>query len=178
MELRIAFSIGLGIALLSCTSALAEDAVHPLKIKTGMWISTIVTHRTGSPSKPIAARTPEEVQRRAREAAQTKPVELPPQTRVVRNCVTKDDLTKSFGGYAEERSCKRTVLGSTAKSQEFHIECLNQNIVSSGTVTMEAPDPEHVNGKVNMTMQPHGQLKTLDMTITAKWVSEACQSRK
>lgn len=176
MKLKMELGIALGYAFLGCAAAGAADTVHPLNIKTGQWENTIITKRSTPPPQitpeSAARMTPE--QRAAMQKQLSTNNAMGTSSRVTKSCLTKEDLTKSFGGFAEERSCKRSIVTSTSKSQEFHIECLNKGLVSSGTVKMEAADPEHVKGSVTMSMTVQGQVKTLEMTISAKWLGAAC----
>ena len=167
----------LGVGLLGCAAAGAADKVQPLNIKLGQWESTVRTVKTGPPPmspETLAKMTP---QQRAT-AERTMKAMMRPQPHIARRCVTQEDLAKSFGGYAEDSSCKRTIVTSTSSQQEFNIECTNHGILSTGTVHMDAIDPEHVNGKVNMSMDQGGQHRTVEMTINAKWVGAACPEKQ
>ncbi len=167
----------LGIGVLGCAAVWAADNVRPLNIKLGQWESRITTVKTGPPPvspEALAKMAPEQ---RA-QAEQIAKRMMAPQTRTAKNCLTTADLNKSFGGYAENASCQRTLVNSTPSQQEFKIECTNQGILTIGTVHFDVIDPAHVNGTIKMTMDHNGEHRTMTMTIAAQWLGEACPEIK
>jgi hypothetical protein len=171
------FGILLGVGLLSCAAVGAVDKVQPLNVKPGLWESAITTVRTGPPPTSAEALAKMAPDQRARAEQMMKMMQAP-QKRTVSQCVTREDLARSFGGYAENPSCKRTVVSSTASQQEFRIECTNKGILSTGTVSMQAIDFEHVSGAIKMTMNYENHLRTMTMTINARWLGAACSTAK
>ncbi|MGO9240831.1 MAG: DUF3617 domain-containing protein [Bryobacteraceae bacterium] len=169
--MKIGILVGIGV--LGCGAAWAADNVRPLNIKLGQWESRITTTKTGPP--PMSPAAPEKLTPEQRtKAEQVVKSMMAPQTRTAKNCLTRADLHNSFGGFAENASCQRTVVSSTPSQQEFKIECTNKGILTTGTVHFDAIDPEHVSGRINMTMDHNGEHRTMNMTILGRWLGEAC----
>ena len=94
-----------------------------------------------------------------------------PTTSTRQSCRTDRDLRP----FTDDRnkSCKQTVVTSTSTKQEMKMECDMPN-KGSGTVTVAAKDPEHVNGLVVMHVGNNGHNMDMKITITAKWISSSC----
>ena len=167
----------LGIGVLGCAAVWAADNVRPLNIKLGQWESRITTVKTGPPPMSPEALEKMAPEQRAK-AEQIAKSMTAPQTRTAKNCLARADLNRSFGGFAENPSCQRTLVTSTPSQQEFKIECTNKGILTTGTVHFDAIDPEHVSGKIKMTMDHNGEHRTMNMTIAAHWLGEACPVMK
>ena len=163
----------LAVLILAAGASRAAD-VTPLNLKPGLWETTTVSERSGMPAMPaippdkLAAMPPDV---RARLEAQMKGMSSPTTT-TKQSCRTDKDL-RPFTDDAN-KSCKTTIVTSTSTKQEAKMECSMPGNTGTGTVTVEAKDPEHVNGLVLMHMGANGHNMDMKVTITAKWLSMSC----
>ncbi len=147
----------------------AADNATPLDLKPGLWETTTVSERSGMPSIPAdkLAALPPEQRARIEAMAGGKPT-----TSTRQSCRTEKDL-KPFTD-DNNKSCKQTIVTSTSTKQEIKMECDMPGNKGTGTVTVEAKDPEHVNGLVLMHVGANGRNMDMKITITAKWISSSC----
>jgi hypothetical protein len=151
----------------------ADDAIHRLDVRPGMWESTMTVQMTGTPPIPaevLARMTPEqkammEARMKARESQNAKP-------NVTRHCITREDLDKPLNFGETKGACKRAVVTSSGTKQEIHLECEMSGVTSTGTVKIEAVDAEHVKVLSHIT----AGTMIVDANGSGKWVSEACDS--
>jgi len=163
------------LAALTLAAGVSRAAdLTPLNLKPGLWESTSVSERSGMPgmaaipADKLAAMPPEA---RARIEAQMKAMSSPTTT-TKQSCRTEKDL-RLFTDDGN-KSCKQTVVTSTSTKQEIKMECNMTGNSGAGTVTVEAKDPEHVNGLVIMHMGSNGRNMDMKVTINAKWLSSSC----
>jgi hypothetical protein len=156
------------LAVLTLAAGLSRAAdVTPLNLKPGLWETTSVSERSGMPAIPadkLAAMPPEA---RARIQAMSAPTSTTKQS-----CRTDKDL-RPFADTGN-KSCTQTIVTSTSTKQEVRMECNMPGNSGTGTVTIEAKDPEHVNGLVIMHMGANGRNMDMKVTINAKWLSSSC----
>jgi hypothetical protein len=76
----------------------------------------------------------------------------------------------------EHGSCQRTVVSGSSSKQEIRMECGNAGIKASGTIRIEAIDPEHVKFSVQVTSGDGSHSMKINTTGTSKWLSAACSS--
>jgi hypothetical protein len=174
MHSTIGIKVLLSAGLAVCAAAWAADDVTPLNVKPGYWETTRTTARSGQlpvPPELLAKMTPEQ-RARIEERMKASAAEGP-QTRVTKNCLTKETLAKAFG-LSDNPSCKRTIVTSSPSRQEFQLECTSAQTTSSGTVQVEAPDSEHANGKTKMSVTRGGQTMTMESTFSSKWLGAEC----
>jgi hypothetical protein len=158
-------------------AAWAADAVTPLAIRPGSWEGTLTTQRSGSPSIPpelLARISPEqqatlEAQIKARESQG-------PQTTARKQCIAKEDLQKPLTFGDDRASCRRTVVNASSTKQEYRIECTNAGIKATGTVRVEAIDPEHIKFTSLITSGDGSHTMKINTTGTGKWVGAECGS--
>jgi len=161
------------ICVLLAGAAWAADAPPPLDIRPGMWEGTTTTETTGTPAIPpeiLAKMTPE--QKAMLEAR----MKAGPKTTVRKHCITKEELNKGLMFGDDHGSCQRTVVSGASRKQEIRIECGNAGIKSSGTIHVEAIDPEHVKFSVQVTSGDGSHSMKINTTGTSKWVSAPCTS--
>ncbi len=156
----------LAVLILAAGVSRAAD-VTPLNLKPGLWETTSVSERSGMPTLPpdkLASMPPEA---RARIQAMSAP-----STTTRQSCRTDKDLRP----FTDDRnkSCTQTVVTSSSTKQELKMECNMTGNTGTGTVTIEAKDPEHVNGLVQMHIGNNGRNMDMKVTITAKWISSSC----
>jgi len=133
----------------------------------------MIMQTSGSPPIPaelLAKMTPE--QKAMLEAR----MKAGPKTTITKRCVTKEDLNKALNFGEVKGSCQRTVVNASSSKQEFHFECNNAGIKSSGTIRVEAADPEHVKVSSQFTSGDGAHAMNINATGTGKWVSDACPS--
>jgi hypothetical protein len=166
---RICFS--LTSAILCAVSCTAQTT--PLNVKTGEWESTIASDASGQlpiPQDMLDKMTPE--QRAKMEALMKARGMQGPRTTVTKNCVKKEDLDKPFGN--ENKSCKQTIVTSSATKQEIHMECDMGGGKQVGTLKFEAVDSSTVKGSMQMTASNGGRTMNINSTFSAKWLGPAC----
>jgi hypothetical protein len=163
-----------GLVLLA-GAAWAADAVPPLDVRPGMWESTMTTKMSGAPPIPpelLAKMTPE--QKAALEARMKTRESQSPKTTVGKQCLTKEELKKPLKFGDENGSCQRTVVNASSSKQEIRIQCSNAGIKASGTIRIEAIDPEHMKFSSQMTSGDGSRAMSVDVTGVGKWLSAAC----
>lgn len=166
----------LGFALLA-GAACAANTPPPLDIRPGMWEGTTTTETTGTPAIPpelLARMTPE--QKAMLEARMKAGTSQGPKTNVTKHCITKEELSKGLTFGDDHGSCQRTVVNGSSSKQEIRIECANSGIKASGTIHIEAIDPEHVKFSVQVTSGDGAHTMKINTTGTSKWVSAPCTS--
>jgi uncharacterized protein DUF3617 len=165
---RIAFPLA---SALFCAGICAGQS--PLNVKPGEWESTISNDTSGQlpvPQEMIDKMSPEQ---RARMEAMMKARGLgAPRTMVNKHCVKKEDLDKPFGN--NDKSCKRTIVTSSATKQEIHMECEMGGGKQVGTLTFEAVDSSTIKGSMQMTASNGGRTMNVNSTFSSKWLGPAC----
>jgi len=160
------------------TAVQAAENPTPLDVRPGYWETTLTITRSGPPPLPaelLARMSPEQrkaIEDRLKSGAQT------PMTRTIQTCITKEDLAKALTTLETNTACKRTVLASSAKSQDYKVDCANQLMSTTGTGHLEVIDAEHFTNKMKSTITASGQSSTSETTSTSKWISEACPTKK
>jgi hypothetical protein len=165
---RIAFPLA---SALFCAGICAAQT--PLNVKTGEWESTMTNETSGQmpiPQEMIDKMTPE--QRAKMEAMMKARGMQGPRTTVTKHCVKKEDLDKPFGN--ENKSCKPTIVSSSATKQEIHMECEMGGGKQVGTLKFEAVDSSTVKGSMQMTASNGGRTMNVNSTFSAKWLGSAC----
>lgn len=172
-------NVSLGIAFLFCGAACAADNVQPLDVKLGLWESTTTMEHSGAPPIPaevLARLTPEQrakIEERAKASAQQGP-----KTTTRKSCVKKEDLDKALAFGNDEKNCHRTVVASSSRKLEFHMECGAGTMKSNGTVNIEAISSEHVKGTVQMTMGDGTRSMKMNTAFESKWLGPVCEGTK
>lgn len=165
---RIAFPLA---SALFCAATLAAQT--PLNVKPGEWESTLTNETTGQlpiPQEMIDKMSPE--QRAKMEAMMKARGMQGARTTVTKSCVKKEDLDKPFGH--ENKSCKQSIVTSSATKQEIHMECEMGGGKQVGTLTFEAVDSSTVKGSMQMTASNGGRTMNMNSTFSAKWLGPAC----
>jgi hypothetical protein len=169
MITRIAFPLA---ATLFCAAACVAQNT-PLSVKTGEWESTMTSETSGQlpiPQEMIDKMTPE--QRAKMEAMMKARGMQGPRTTVTKSCVKQEDLDKPFG--RENKSCKQSIVTSSATQQEIHMECDMGGGKQVGTLKFEAVDSSTVKGSMQMTASNAGRTMNINSTFSAKWLGPAC----
>lgn len=153
-------------------AAWAADA-PPLDVKPGMWEGTTTYETSGAPPIPaeiLAKMTPE--QKAMLEAR----MKQGPKTTVDKHCMTKEDLSKGLSYGDDHGSCQHTVVNGSSTKQEIRMECNNAGVKGSGTIRVEAMDPEHMKFSLQMTSGDGTHAMKINATGTRKWLGAGCTS--
>ena len=165
----------LGFVLLAGAAG-AADAPPPLDVRPGMWEATTTSETTGVPPIPpeiLARMTPEQ---KAMLEARMKQGVSPGKTTVRKHCITKEEINKGLTFGDDHGSCQRTVVSGSSSKQEIRIECSNSGIKATGTIRIEAIDPEHVKFSVQVTSGDGAHSMKINTAGNSKWVSAPCTS--
>ncbi len=157
------------LAPLACRAA---DDLTPLNVKIGLWEQTVGMQSPGlsSMSADMLAKVPPE-QRAQVEAAMKGAM-----NHTVKSCFTADSLKRAqaFQG-TPDSACKRTIIRSSSRSLDFHMECSTSKSKSAGEAHFESPNPETMRGEINTTTTtPQGRTIVSKTTISSKWLSADC----
>jgi hypothetical protein len=168
--------LSLAITLLLPLACLAADDLKPLDIKPGLWETTITTQAKGIPPAPpemMARLTPE--QRSRAEAAAKARGGVGQQTRLIKSCMTADDLQKPFALSEDAHAvCKRTVISSSGTKTDVHFECTKGQVRSTGDIHVEALSPESTKGSSQYSSQDPAHKLDAKVTFTGRWLGADC----
>jgi hypothetical protein len=173
--------LSLVAAILAGTTVWAADPV-PMDVKTGQWETTINSQTNGLPQLSTANIPPEQLAKmppemRAKiEAALKKAGE--PKTTVNKGCITKAQLTTLNLDNDKNPSCKRTLVSSSRTRQEIHLDCELGGAKQTGTVVVEAVNPESMKFSVQVNSAGNGPQFNLNTNGTSKWLGPVCTETK
>jgi hypothetical protein len=159
--------------LLPALTLYAADPV-PLKVKTGLWETTITTDLSGllGPSAEALAKLPPEQRARAEEVLKGA---RGPRTVTAQSCLTESSLKEAFReATAANRSCKNTLTTSTPTLQELKLDCSNQGTAATGTLRIQAIDAENVKGSLQFDTTGTGRGAAAS-TFTSRWLGASCE---
>jgi len=165
------------VLVLLAGAASAADAPAPLDVRPGMWEGTTTTETTGAPPIPpeiLAKMTPE--QQAMLQARMKTGTSQGPKTTVTKRCITKEQVNKGLTFGDEHGSCQRTVVSGSSSKQEIRLECGNGGMKATGTIRIEAIDPEHVKFSVQVTSGDGSHSMKINSTGNSKWLSAPCTS--
>jgi hypothetical protein len=172
------------VASLACTAGLtalvqAADLTKP-DIKPGLWEVTTLPKMSGEmpiPEEQLAKMTPEQ---RARLEAAVKGMANGSTPRVYKECMTPEKIARGFemDRGADEASCKRKVVSSSANELTLHDECDTPKRKSVTDVHFEIKAGTQMSGKINVVVTSSGKTMTVDSTVQGKWLSANCGTVK
>jgi hypothetical protein len=166
----------LAITLLLPLACFAADDFTPLDVKPGLWETTVSTQAKGIPPAPpdvMARLTPE--QRAQAEAAAKARGGVGQQTRLIKACLTADDLKKPFTLNDDAHAaCQRTVISSSAKNEDVHFECIKGQVRSIGDIHVEAVSPESTKGSSQYKSGDGTRATDAKVTFTGRWIGADC----
>ena len=172
----------LTVTLGAMSTALWAAGITPLKVKPGLW-ETSMTNTTsgqmGLPPEAAGKLTPE--QRAKIEAAMAAQGAGGPRSSTHTNCVTEEDLNKDpfqDKNQMKDFKCDETVVQSTGSSLELHEVCSQQSSEFDAHVTLQALDSEHVKGAVQADITMGGRTMHQDMNFTSKRIAATCPADK
>jgi hypothetical protein len=170
------------VAGLACTAAVtallhAAELVHP-NIKPGLWEITTNPKLSGEmpiPDDQLAKMTPE--QRARLEAAMKANSDKP---RIYKECMTPEKIARGFAmdHGADEASCKRNVVASSANELTLHDVCDTPRRKTVTDVHFEIKSGTRMTGKINVVLTSSGKTMTVDSSVQGKWLDGSCGSVK
>ena len=173
------------IAGLAALCLLAADKIQPISAKLGLWEVTSTQQMQGmptagasAPSIPPDALAKMPPEQRARVEAMIKQRSGQPTTRTTQTCVTQEKLNNI--PFAEQReSCTRTIVTSTSKMFELHMECADKNgMNTTADAKYEVIGDSTMKGTAKSKTLRNGQTMTMNIDLSGKWVSADCGTVK
>lgn len=166
----------IGTVVLCGTAAWAAE----FDVRPGLWDMTTTTQMSGLPPIPNFDQIPAE--QRARIEAAMKNV-TGPHTNTTKTCVTKEGIEKAIAQASSNsrNKCDPKIVSMTASKVVMHIECTpdaKNAAKTSGDMTLERQDPEHVTGTGTMKSTGSGHTMDIKWTMTGKFVSAECGNVK
>jgi hypothetical protein len=94
--------------------------------------------------------------------------------------MTPEKIAKGFEMErgADEASCKRNVISSTASELTLHDECDHTTRKTVSDVHFEFKGGTQINGKLHIVTTASGKSMTVDSTVVGKYVTASCGSVK
>ncbi len=173
------------VASLACTATVtvlvqAAQLTKP-NIKPGLWEVTTNPKMSGEmpiPEEQLAKMTPE--QRARLEAAMKAGMGNGNKPRVYKECMTPEKIARGFemDRGADEASCKRNIVSSSATELTLHDECNNPKRKSVTDVHFEIKGGTQMTGKIDVVITSSGKTMTVDSTVQGKWLSASCGAVK
>ena len=153
--------------------------VVPLNIKPGLWETTINSNVDGGlpiPAGMLERLSPEQRTRfeermKANSAAHTR-------TTTHTKCVTREDIEKQKLDFVSSKECTPTVITSTSTAAKGTLSCESDEMKSTATFSVEAPDQEHLKGSSHGSIAGNGQTMKIDSAFTSKWLGSSCGNVK
>ena len=172
----------LPLVLASVAVTMQVGAAEPKpNIKPGLWEVTINPQVSGEipiPEEQLAKMSPEQ---RARLQAMLKSNAARSATpRAYKECMTPEKIARGFDmdRGAEEASCKRKVISSSANEVTMHDECTKPDRKSVSDVHFEIKGGTQMNGKINVVVTASGKTMTVNSTMQGKWLAANCGTVK
>jgi Protein of unknown function (DUF3617) len=158
----------------------AADLVKP-NIEPGLWEVATNPQVSGEmpiPAEQLAKMTPE--QRARLEAAVKASLAKTTKPKVYKECMTQEKIARGFDmdRNADQPSCKRKVVSSTANELTLHDECSRADGKSTSDVHFEIKGGTRMSGKINFVMSSGGKTMTVNSTVQGKWLGADCGSVK
>jgi len=175
MQLKIVSQIVLCAA--AVTLVHAAQYTKP-NIKPGLWEVSVTPRMSGEmpiPEEQLAKMTPEQ---RAKIEAAIKGAGSKPH--VYKECMTPEKIAKGFemDRGADEASCKRTIISSTASELTLHDECNDPKRKSLSDVHFEVKGGTQMTGKIHIVVTSSGKSMTVDSSLQGKYLSASCGAVK
>ena len=176
MNLKIVSRIAL-CAVAVTTLVHAADYTKP-NIKPGLWEVTVTPKMSGEmpiPDDQLAKMTPDQ---RAKVDAMVKGAGSKPH--VYKDCMTPEKIAKGFQMErgADEQSCKRNIISSTASELTLHDECDHTNRKTVSDVHFTFKGGTQLDGKLHIVTTASGKSMIVDSTVVGKFVNASCGAVK
>jgi hypothetical protein len=166
-----------------CPLGLRAQEIKPIDIKPGLWENTTTSQISGLAMPKMPQLTPEQLakmppQARAQMEAMSKGGA--PQTRTMKACITREQLNKPMFD-SGDKSCTYKLVSSSSSSQTIHVECTPGNTKTTGDLTLDRVDSEHLKGEMLMkttgdssTAGSVGQNMTIKVSFSNRFLSADC----
>lgn len=170
--MRYSAILSLGLLALNIGVVNAE----PLNVKPGLWetTTTIEKKRARQPTN-LDQLTPEQrVKVDAMLAQQVKR-----ETHTVTACLSEAKIRsgEAFTGNTHRGACDHEITTQTASELVASVQCHGANQLT-GSVTMQAHNPESMTGTVDMTYGPADRLQVLTHSeISSRWIQTDCSQK-
>ena len=162
------------LLLLSWIGCHAAEKIQPLKVKVGLWQTTMTGRTSGAlpvPPDVMARLTPEQ---RAKVEEQIRSSAGEAQTSTYKNCLNEGDLEKGPNFGQADKECTQVVVNSSSRKMEMRFECKGTEMNMSGNVTVEALSPESLKGLVHSSFSSDGHTADTTATFTSHWIGSKC----
>jgi hypothetical protein len=172
-------AILLSLMIVAPLTGNAQD-IKPIDIKTGLWETTSTSEMTGMPATQmpqipadkLAQLSPEQ-QARIQSAMKGRGG---PQTSTIKSCFTQEQLNKGLN-LQNDNSCTYKVTSSSGSRQEIHTECTRGQMKTTGDLTLDRIDSEHVKGTMVMKglgSTPQTNNVNMKVSFETKFISSNC----
>lgn len=167
---------GVILASIALAGAITAADAEPLDIKPGSWRMTVRGEMHGMPPIPeeqLQKMTPQ--QRAAIENMMAESAK--PHTREITQCITQEDLNKSEDLFNSEQpgmTCNNKLSKHSKTSMTGTIDCSKGGTHATGGFSYVAKDPEHITGKVSMTISNGKNTMTTTGTMDGHWLGPKC----
>jgi hypothetical protein len=162
------------VAALALT-ALSVGAAAPerLNVKLGLWEITSIVRFSGVPPLPKEVLDKMSPQQRAKMIADLKAAsQEEPEPETSSECITQEELDKPFHS-ANSEDCKQTIVRTTRTSQEIRMVCTGKTS-GSGTFKVNTPNPETMNGTLDLKAGDGPDAFVIKGTIKGRWLGADC----
>ena len=170
-----------GIALLCAAAAYAADAVTPLDVKVGLWETKVSTDMGGMPKMSSMPSIPPEAlakmpaeQRAKMEAMMKSRAGGGPMNTTTKVCITKEQLSNPAAFSRPDKSCAYKMVSSTSSKQQVHVECDREGVKTTGDLTVERVDAQHIKGNMAMKSGTAEHPVNMNMSFENSWISADC----
>jgi hypothetical protein len=158
----------------------AAELTKP-NIKPGLWEVSINPQVSGEmpiPEDQLAKMTPE--QRARLQAAMKSHMANGGKPRVYKECMTPEKIARGFdvNPHADDPSCTRNVVSSSANELTLHNECNKPDRKTVTDMHFEVKGGTQTSGKINVVMTSAGKSMTINSTIQGKWLGASCGTVK
>ena len=172
-------------SVMMCPVAIWAQDIKPIDVKPGLWENTTTSQISGLSMPNMPQLTPDQLAKmppdaRARLEGMMKGAGGSPQTRTMKACVTREQLSKPMFG-ERDNNCSYKLANSSSSSQTIHVECARGNTKTTGDLTLERVDSEHLKGDMLMkttgdssTAGSTGQNMTIKLSFSNKFLSSDC----
>jgi hypothetical protein len=189
-RIRIVLLTGLTISMILVPGAFAQTGnsqlpssqlklkIQPLNVKPGLWETTTTYKRSGAPPIPPEALAKLTSEQRARLEERMNANSAGSNNTVTdKHCVTKEDVEKADFGQGKGE-CTYTIQTSTSTQAKGKYSCNVEGMKVNGALDVKAPDPEHIKGSSQGSLDGGSRTMNVESTFTSKFLSASCGNAK
>lgn len=165
-------------ALCVCGFAAAGQAASTqLNVKPGLWQMTSSGESQGVPSIPagLLAKLPP-AQRAKMAAAMAHAMGQTAKPHVYKYCVTAKSLQRGFNPdeHPADTHCTPKIVARSATMMDMREACSGRHGHTTGHFHFEAPNPETMNGTIDLTLNDGGHTMHIKRVMRAQWLGADC----